>query len=276
MQMSFEACRWKIGSSFDQNTCCVISVLSPPEPIWYSCQSGLRHRWMHFLYQAGLKRQAPLTECVPPTIKLHLVSFPFIAAWGRLKPHSHCHWYSESSSRRKSELSNFSLRANLTEGLFYYLCHFWTPPSFLQAPNIVIPVRFFPPHFFAMGASSGQTSRSEILLQGRFFSTLRAEPFSFVMLFCLRVSGISFHTFLRPVTPPSSVWILLLPSVFPKCLSSLKSVHQTFFPRLYSQPTTFHPVSSCLIPYLKSNVFPVRASSLWNLMIDRWNQGQKD
>lgn len=98
---------------------------------------------MHFLYQAGLKRQTPLAECIPPTIKLHLVSFPFIAAWGRLKPHSLRHWYSESSSRRKSEPSNFSLRANLTEGLFYYLCHFWTPPGFLQAPNIAITVRFF-------------------------------------------------------------------------------------------------------------------------------------
>lgn len=35
----------KIGSCFDQSTCCVISVLlSPAEPIWYLCQLSITSR----------------------------------------------------------------------------------------------------------------------------------------------------------------------------------------------------------------------------------------
>lgn len=47
------------------------------------CQSLLQRRWMHFYIRHGLMRQAPLAECVPPTINSHIDVFSFIAVWGR-------------------------------------------------------------------------------------------------------------------------------------------------------------------------------------------------
>lgn len=43
MQMSSRSTGMKIGSCFDQSTCCVISVLllPPEEPIWYLCQLSI-------------------------------------------------------------------------------------------------------------------------------------------------------------------------------------------------------------------------------------------
>lgn len=67
----------KIGSCFDQSTCCVISVLpSLPEPIWYLCQvSIISQMQMNAFSQAGLELQTLLAERVPSTITLDLVGF---------------------------------------------------------------------------------------------------------------------------------------------------------------------------------------------------------
>lgn len=63
---------------------CYFSRRRSPYGTRARCQSCLRYRWIHFPYQAGLERQTLLAECVPPKMKLRLVSFSSITPWVRM------------------------------------------------------------------------------------------------------------------------------------------------------------------------------------------------
>lgn len=190
----------KIGSCFDQSTCCVISVLllllSLPEPIWYLCQLSITSLiQMNTFSISGW--QTLLAECVPPTIKLHSLSFSFITAWGNeigpsfMSPLVFWIFFPEKDRARFF----FFFFGEQTSLMFDCLCHVWTPSSCLQAQNVSALSSY--PYFYVMGATSGQAPCQKIPRQPRCFwslsflcSALQAASFSFNMPCVLRHTGL--------------------------------------------------------------------------------------
>lgn len=99
----------------------VASAHMSPYGTCASCQSPLWYRWMHFPYQVGLKQQVLLAQCVPATIKLHLVC---LSSWHKEDwTITHVTISIQKPSPGETLTKTTFLRAHASlKGLFYYRC----------------------------------------------------------------------------------------------------------------------------------------------------------